>query len=1104
MMKRLLSVATAACALSLTLPFYASATPAQNHRPFALQADALHSPLGDDNTNPLLSWKLDDTRAGAKQTAYRVSVASSAALAASEHPDVWDSGRVASGQSLDVAYAGPELKPETRYYWRVQAWDQHGKAYPASETTWWETGLMGQDHWLGQWIGYEDREQSAIRAAQAEWVTNPEVKGYDRKGETRNELRLGFTPDSEVKKATLYVTGEDTPAAWINGEEVIEAQKQPAWGRPPWRNYRHEDVTGKIHPGANVLAIEITHYDGGRSITPMNAILYTENADGTVKIYKTGTPDWKSSFMATGDWQSASFDDSKWKTPVPYPQAHDAFGGADSLGLPIPTATVAALRHGFAVTKPIASARLYATAMGAYQFSLNGKKVGDQTLSPGWTDYRQRVMYQSYDVTAMLANGKNVIAALLAPGWYSTPLEWVGQGNNYGETPDALRAQLKIVYKDGTSQWVSTDGTWKADVSPIVSAEIYNGETYDARMQQAGWNAPGFSDSKWHEAEVIHPHEPEIEWQSYEPIREERAVHPVAVTHPKPGVTVYDFGQNLAGLPRITMSGRAGATARLRFAELVNPDGTIYIDNLRNAKATDLYTFAKDGAVTYEPTFTFHGFRYMEVTGTTTAPGRDAVEAVVLHTAAPFNVKLSTGSPMVNQLWSNILWGQRSNFVGVPTDCPQRDERLGWSADAQVFWRTASYNMDLEAFSRKYAGDLRGTLGKVGMFGIYAPGTAKVNNGFGPGWSDAGVVVPWTSWIQSGDPTIIKQNWEGMERYLSTIMESNPDYLWTKNTGINFGDWLSPEGPTSNGLIATAYWAYDAKLMSQMAHAVGRTEDEQKYSELYVKIRNAFRKAYVHKNGVVGWNKSSPDSDNALKGSEMVETQTGYSLALHMGLLPEEMRAAAAQRLVDRIVNNHYLIGTGFLGTPYLLEVLSDTGHSDIAYHLLLNTEFPSWGYMVDHGATTMWERWNGDKMLGDPGMNSFNHYAYGAVAEWIYRYAAGVDTSSLDAGFHTIVLHPHFDARLKNLDFTYDSRYGAIQSKWTEGATGVQWSVVIPPNTTAHLEASPSGSATYKLRSGSLPSCEKDADSDSCFYTLAPGSYDFEVSLNDATKDDR
>ncbi|MFT4112153.1 family 78 glycoside hydrolase catalytic domain [Silvibacterium sp.] len=1078
-------------ALCLLLPIAAHAVPAQPARPFALECDNLATPLGDDNAAPRLSWKLADSRSGAVQTAYRIVVATKPALLASTHADVWNSGKISSSESVNVAYAGPALKPETRYYWRVEVWDQHGKAYPASEVSWWETGLMKQD-WTGQWIGYEDREQHAIREAHADWVTNPNIEDSKKqqppiKGPVRHELRFGFDLTARVKKATLYATGEDTPSAWVNGTQVITPWAPAPWGRLPWRTYRHVDVTDRLSAGHNLLAVEVTHFGDGGAITPMNAILYVEGTDGSVHTYATGKSDWKSSLQAPDGWQQPNFDDQSWKPAVVYPMVHDAFGATERLGLPLPTQAVASLRHGFVLDKPIAEARLYATALGAYQFDINGQRVSDDFLAPGWTDFRQRAYYQTYDVTRLLTHGSNAIGALLAPGWYSTPLEWVGQGNNYGWTQAALRAQLRITYRDGSTQWISTGPDWKADTSSIKFAEIYDGETEDARDAQPGWDKPAFKDADWHEAMLVEPeNDPKLEWQSFQPIRAERSMEPIAVTHPKPGVTIYDFGQNMAAVPRITVAGKNGETMQLRFAELLNPDGTLYVANLRNAKATDRYTFASSATVTFEPRFTFHGFRYMEITGVPAPSAPHAVQAIVLHTDAPFDVTFSTGNAMLNQLWHNIQWGQRSNFVGTPTDCPQRDERLGWSADAQVFWRTASYDMDLAAFSRKYSGDLDGSLGKAGMFGIYAPGTTKVNTGYGPGWSDAGVIVPWTSWLQNRDTEILKQAWPAMTRYMDTIAASNPDFLFHKNMGIEFGDWLSPEGSTTEPLLATAYWAYDAQLMAEMAHALGNDADEQKYRDLFEKVRSAFQKAYVHEDGVVGW---KPDQPPAAGKPALVQTQTGYALALYMNLMPEEMRAQAAQHLVDRIAANHWLIGTGFLGTPYLLEVLSQTGHSDVAYRMLLNTEYPSWGYMVEHGATTMWERWNGDKMLGDPGMNSFNHYAYGAVAEWLYRYAAGVDATPLDAGYHTIVLHPQFDTRIGHLDFEYKSAYGAIRSSWVAKDSGTNWTVTIPPNTSAKLEMGGAAKDSLLKQGAQADNASCDA-AGACQLILPAGTY--------------
>jgi alpha-L-rhamnosidase len=454
-------------------------------------------------------------------------------------------------------------------------------------------------------------------------------------------------------------------------------------------------------------------------------------------------------------------------------------------------------------------------------------------------------------------------------------------------------------------------------------------------------------------------------------------------------------------------------------------------------------------------------------------------------------------------LWSNIVWGQRSNFVGVPTDCPQRDERLGWSADAQVFWRTASYNMDLTAFSRKFSADLRGTQTGTDMYGIFAPGTNTPSPGFGTGWSDAGVIIPWTSWIQTGDNEVVEENWNGMEKYLAAIAVANPDYLWKRNYGIPFADWLSPEGVTPVDLIATAYWAYDVNLMRQMAHATGKTADEQKYSQLFEKIKAAFNQAYVHPDGYVGGVPPPPVFASATErklSDQPVETQTGYVLALQMSLLPDAVRPLAAQRLVDRLQANHWLLGTGFLGTPYLLGALTDTGHADVAYRVLLNTDYPSWGYMVEHGATTMWERWNGDQMRDDPSMNSYNHYAYGAVADWIYRYAAGVDTLETDPGFHTIRLHPNFDPRLGSLDFSYDSAYGTVHSAWNISGKKAAWEVTIPANAKGELPLSAAQKNMYRLDGKPLSGDSRWHSTVTAgsldVFELPAGTYKFEVTL--------
>jgi alpha-L-rhamnosidase len=1087
---------------------FAWSAAAQSAKPVKLECESLITPLGMDAAKPRLSWKIQDSRSGARQTAYQIQVASKVELLAGSKGDVWDSGRLESNNSLGVTYGGPALEPSKRYYWRVLAWDQDGKASAPSETSWWETGLLQQENWKAKWIGYEEPELRHVRESGADWITNPDGEVPKDVTSTKHDFRLHFDLAKPVRHATLYATGQDSAGAWINGKQVMEAAPLPPWRQMPWKTYAIRDVSGELRTGQNVLAVEVVHYlnagGGGRrpSQTPMNAVLYVEAADGTFELFKSTPEGWRAALNAGGNWQVPEFDDSSWSGAIRYVAPTTGFESA-ALGNPWPTGAVKSLRQTFEIAKPVASARIYATALGAYQLSINGRRVSDEILAPGWTDFRERVVCQAYDVSAEIKSGRNAIGALLAPGWYSTPLQWFRQGYNYGNTPPALRAQLRIEYKDGSVDWIMTDEKWKADISPILFAEIYDGETYDARKVQANWNTAAFDDSQWKSVEVIQPKETQIVWQYFQPIRAEKTLEAKKVTNPSPGVYIFDFEQNLSGVAHIRAQGTAGTDVKLRFAEIVNPDSTLYTDNLRTAKATDHFILAGKGIEEFEPTFTFHGFRYVEVSGLKAEPKLEDVRAVPFHTDAPFTATLKTSSEMLNKLWSNILWGQRSNFVGVPTDCPQRDERLGWSADAQVFWRTATYNMDLTAFSRKFGADLRGTQVGTDMYGIFAPGTNTPNPGYGTGWSDAGVVIPWTSWIQTGDKKVVEENWEGMEKYLAAIQVANPDYLWKKNYGIPFADWLAPEGVTPVDLIATAYWAYDATLMSQMAHTVGKTDDERKYSELFEKIKAAFNQAYVRPDGFVGGVPPPPvfASGTAKPLSDKpVETQTGYVLALHMNLLPDSLRSVAAKRLVDRLEANQWRLGTGFLGTPYLLGALTDTGHVDVAYRLLLSTEYPSWGYLVEHGATTMWERWNGDQMRGDPSMNSYNHYAYGAVADWVYRYAAGIDAVASDPGFHVIRLHPNFDKRLGSLDFSYESSYGTIHSAWSISGNKVIWNLTIPANATGRLPLAGERAQSFKLEGQDLSKSSRvhavARDTNALEYEIPAGSYQFEIAL--------
>jgi alpha-L-rhamnosidase len=1100
--------------------------------PVHLQVDNLTRPLGIDDATPRFSWELNDAARGARQAGYRVLVATREELLADGKADVWDSGNVASAQSLNVKYAGPAVKPSTRYWWTVEVSGANGKSYQASAAEWWETGLLSLG-WKGEWIGWETAEEAAVRKAPAQWIANADV--VPGTGKKNSEQVFGYRKtlsiDKPLEKAILFATGEDTISAWVNSNPVMTAEPYPASHHLGWQKFERADVTKVLAEGQNTIAIRSIHYIDKygeakrKDAPPMMATLLLFYKDGTTEtVVSDGT--WKSAVLQAtakdismgppvshpidkkpyagppAGWEKKDFDpghggavkSSGWTDALVWLQKK---GPEETPVLnPWIPDSVKALSKTFDAGQAIKSARLYATALGSYEIYLNGKRVGKEFMAPGWTDYRERVLYQTYDVTELVKSGSNRMAALLAPGWYSTPLEWLQQPNNYGETPPALRAQLRLEHEDGGVEWVATDASWMADPSYILQSELYDGETQDLRKSQM-LNGEATGSEKAEQVEVIHPKETKIEAQNFEPIRMERTISDPVRTEPKPGVYIYDFKQNMAGVESLRVSGAAGTDVEVRSGEVLNPDGTLYTENLRTAKATDHFILSGNGTEELVPHFTFHGFRYLEITGLKSPPQQGDVSVLVLHTDFPFTAKLSTGSTMVNKLWSNILWGQRSNFVGLPTDCPQRDERLGWMADAQVFWRAASYNADLASFTRKFAADQRGTQVGTPYYGIIAPGTARIAPGVAAAWSDAGVIIPWTSWLQTGDTSVIDENWTAMRKYVDAIDNTNPDGIWHNDSGIPFGDWLSLEGRTLEDVVATAYWAYDVNMLREMARATGRTEAEQHYAQLEAKIREAFQKKFVHEGGYIPGADYSPspfgDIDNPNAKPTGGDTQTTYVLALHMNLVPDAMRQEAAGRLVKKIDENHGLLGTGFVGTPYLLEELTKTGHSKLAYDLLLNTRMPSWGYQVEHGATTTWERWNGNLKMDDPQMNSLNHYAYGAVADWMYRYAAGVDATPLDAGFHTVVLHPVFDARLSPLKFEYESSYGQIESSWTVKGKTVEWNVTLPANTTGRLEVSGDEAARWTVDGVGLSESPLAKKVDRGF-ELGAGSYKFEI----------
>ena len=698
------------------------------------------------------------------------------------------------------------------------------------------------------------------------------------------------------------------------------------------------------------------------------------------------------------------------------------------------------LRKAFALTKPIRHASLYATALGVYELHLNGQRVGDHILAPEWTDYRKRIRYQEYDVTSMLKSGDNALGALVAHGWFSGHL---GNGGYqyYGTVPE-LFAQLEVTYTDGSTERIVTDASWKAHISPILSSDFMLGENYDSRQELGGWDKPGLSESDWSPVSmdygVMDSRKPPIakdhlEATVSEPVRETGEIKPKSLKEAAKGRWTFDLGQNMVGVVRLKVSAPAGTRLTLRHAEMLNPDGTIYTTNLRGAPSIDTYITHGGSTEIWQPRFTFHGFRYVELTGLPTKPGMDAVTGIVINSDTPRAGEFACSDPRINQLQSNIQWGQRGNYLSVPTDCPQRDERMGWMGDAEVFVRTATYNADVAAFYTKWLVDVDDAQTADGAYSDISP---SYGGGGTPAWADAGVICPWTIYQANGDTRLLQRHLPNMARWVEWCRVHSTNLIRDKDRNGDYGDWLSQGANTPKDLIGTAYFAYSTHLLSKAYRAVGDASNAEKYEQLFEEIKAAFNKRYVKEDGRITGN-----------------TQCCYAMALKFELLPDALRPLAAKYLEDDIKAKGNHLSTGFVGVSYLLPTLTNAGKLDTAYTLLTQDTFPSWLFSVKHGATTIWERWDGwtpEKGFQDPGMNSFNHYSLGSCGEWLFDAAAGIDLDPAQAGFKHILLRPKVDGPLTWVKAHHDCLYGRIESNWTRENGTLTLNVTVPPNTTA------------------------------------------------------
>ncbi|MGO8838286.1 MAG: family 78 glycoside hydrolase catalytic domain [Limisphaerales bacterium] len=912
-------------AAMMTLGWLVPASQAEILQPVALRCEYRVAPMGIDEAQPRLTWRVEADRRGARQSAYQILVASSLEMLAKNSGDLWDSKKVAGSQTVNIVYAGQPLASGRQCFWKVCVWDEAGQRQWSAPSSW-TMGLLQPEDWKADYISFRDP-----------------------------------TP-----------VGKDTNSLFL----------------PPAHQFRKE----------------------------------------------------------------------------------------------------------FVLTKTVKRATIYATALGIYELYLNGRRVGDALFAPGWTDYHQRAYYNTYDVTPLVRNGGNALGAWIGDGWYSGYLgfglhEGFGPEKTgrytYGKTP-ALMAQLEIEYTDGSRDIIPTDESWKVTGDgPIREGDFLMGEFYDARNETPGWTSPGFDDAKWKPAiwavengsvpatfyEDRNPENPgdkpeimahlvdlrfkrPVKLEAFPglPVRPVDEIKPVAVTSPTNGIYIFNLGQNFAGVVRLKVKGPAGTTIQLRYGERLHPDGSLMTENLRRARATDFYILRGDPhGETYTPRFTFHGFQYVEVTGYPRKPGKDAITGIVLHSDTPLTSGFECSDPMANRLFKNIVWTQRANFIDLPTDCPQRDERFGWMGDAQIYIRCATLNADVAAFYTKWLREVMESQRPGGTFPGYAPYPFQGGWDFGTAWCDAGVICPWTVWQAYGDTRIIERCWPNMARFLDWRIRTSTNFLGIIH-GNDWGDWLSFGTKTPLDYVDTVYFACSAKLMSEMAAAIDKDREAEDYRRLFENIKAAFNQKYVR-----------PD------GSLTVDTETAYALALWADLIPPQQRVKSAALLADKLRSGETAdnsgMTTGFLGTRPLLPVLTGAGENDLAVKHFQSRKFPSWGYEVEQGATTIWEHWDSyTKANGFGGMdgkqnasmNSFAHYSFGAVGEWMLDDLAGIQSDG--PGYNKIIIHPHPPSPGSNTEHKpifrvkahYDSIHGRIVSNWRRTKSRFELETVIPANTTA------------------------------------------------------
>jgi alpha-L-rhamnosidase len=993
--------------------------------PVQLQCESKVNPVGLSETSPRLSWQVETTLAGERgqyQSAYQIQVASSPQLLAANQGDLWDAGQVATNQAAQIAYGGVTLASHQLCYWHVRVWDKNGQASDWSPPASWSMGLLNQGDWTAQWIGRDDAPawRTGSTLPQANWLWFPEGNPASSAPVTTRWFRKVFTVPTgvSVTQAIATMTADNSFTLYVNGQIALSGDN--------WKEYAQADFASFLVNGTNVLAVAAVN--GGTSPSPAGFIGAFDLAYSNGQTNSLQTDDtWLSANQFYSNWNQTNFVASGWSNSM----VLGSYGISPWNSFINNYLAATQVRKDFSLSQLPARAVLYVTGQGLVEPHLNGMKVGNDYFVPGWTDYKQRLYYQAYDVSALLQPGANTLGGILGDGWYRGNCAFNGQ-NFYG-TKTRLRAQLHLFYTNGTTQVIASDSSWKAGFGPLRESDNQAGETYDARLEVPGWDSPGFSNGSWSAATTGAEISPTIQASPAEPVQAHQNLVPVAITQPQPGLYVLNFGQNIAGWVRLQVTNQpAGRRIVMRFGEWLNPDGTVFRDNLRSARAMDTYICKGGGVETWEPRFTYHGFQYMEVQGLAQPPTTNTFTAVVVGSGLADAGAFQCSNDQINRIYSNMLWSVRGNYFSVPTDCPQRDERAGWCDGTEVM-RTGMFNEQAESFFSKWCQDIVDTKARATSsdFGQQAPLVGDF--GFSAGWQDSVVFVPYWVYQTYGDLRPAQRFYTNMTSHLAYYASLSSNFVGP-NSG--YGDWVAVDGSTPLNLVSTAFYGRCASMMAEMAQALGKTADAVTYRQLFTNICAAFQANFVKTDGTVG------------SGSE-----GGYALALGFNLLTPAQSALAANKMAAAVNAQNGHPSTGMVTTYLLLPALTSIARSDLAYQMLAKTDYPSWGYEIGLGATTIFELWNSVNADGfvntsQDGMNSLNHANFGACAEWFYRGILGIDL--MRPGFSQILIAPQIGGDLTWARGSYDSIQGRITSSWGITNSTLTLNVTIPANATA------------------------------------------------------